>query len=51
VLATVSLSNGQATYAVTVGGIPTGTYPVVATYNGDGSDATSVSTVVDVTVN
>jgi hypothetical protein len=50
VLATVDVANGKATYSVLVTGIPSGTYPIIATYKGDGSDGTSVSPAVDVTV-
>jgi len=50
VLGAVNLSGGGAVYSVTVSGIPTGTYPVIATYSGDANDASSVSPTVNVTV-
>jgi uncharacterized repeat protein (TIGR03803 family) len=51
-LATVTLnSSGVGKYtASTASGVPVGTYPVVATYNGDSSDNTSTSNAVNVTV-
>lgn len=52
VLATVNLnSSGVGKYtASTKTGVPVGTYPVVATYNGDSSNNTSTSNAVNVTV-
>jgi hypothetical protein len=50
VLATAKLSNGTAIASIPVSGISAGTYPVIATYDGDATDASSVSPAVNVTV-
>jgi hypothetical protein len=49
-LAVVNLSGGTANFNFQLSGIASGTYPVVATYNGDGNDKGSVSPTVNVTV-
>jgi subtilase family serine protease len=50
-LATINLnSSGVATLTASTAGYPAGTYPVIAKYNGDSSDANSTSTAVNVTL-
>ncbi len=49
-LATVNLKSGVATLTASSSGQKAATYSVTATYNGDGADAASTSTGVNVTV-
>jgi sugar lactone lactonase YvrE len=49
-LATVNLVSGVASLTAPVSAYPAGTYPVIATYTGSSSDATSVSSTVNVVV-
>jgi len=49
-IATVNLSGGVASYSAPTSSVGPGTYGVTAKYNGDGSDASSVSSSVSVTV-
>jgi uncharacterized repeat protein (TIGR03803 family) len=52
VIATVNLNaTGVAKLSAPTSGVPNGTYPVTAKYNGDSSDNTSTSAAVNVVVN
>jgi hypothetical protein len=50
VIATAKLTAGTAQVTASSAGIPTGSYPITATYNGDSSDVVSTSSTVTVTV-
>ena len=43
-IATVNLSAGSASYSLTLDGLPSGTYPITATYSGDDGDNASSAT-------